>query len=254
MTDLNPNRVMAGRAGAGRFDHKYNSESDIDLIDPDSDEFYNADGSWFFPPRPRSASQSASFWENSKVPDEVLHQFVHSYKERWLQYSDNRWREEMTKWAANYRENNPEPVGPFSGSQKKKWEEDFREASAEATDRLILACHKERPNMISRYDARPLARAAQMYMFAPSRERNTVEWEKAMNHPVELYDETLTVYEVEQKYHLSEISLSLTEIAHDDSIREDLMGEVGSVKESLEKMNTNYIDIMEALSKQIAAR
>jgi hypothetical protein len=75
-----------------------------------------------------------------------------------------------------------------------------------------------------------------------------------MNHKVELFDETLTVYEVEQKYRLSEVSLSLTEIAHDSSKQEDLMEEVGSVKNSLEEMNTNYINILEALSKQIAAR
>lgn len=253
MTDLNPNRVLAGRAGAGQFAHKLHSESDIDLIDPDGDDAYNADGSWFFPPKPRSASQSASFWEKSRVPDEVLHQFVHAYKERFLEYSNNRYRDEMTKWAERYRAKNPEPVGPFGGN-KKKWDEEFRRAHEEAQDEIILSCYKERPNMISRYDARPLARAAQMYMFAPSRDRNPDEWEKAMSHRVELFDESLSVYEVEQKYHLSEISLSLTEITPDHSREEELMGEVGSVKESLAEMNENYINIMEALSKQIAVR
>jgi hypothetical protein len=253
MTDLNPNRVATGKAGAGRFDHKYNTEAEVDLVDPDSDEAYNADGSWFFPPKPRSGSQSVAFWEKSKVPDEVLHQFIYAYKDRYLVYSNDRWREEMGKWADRYRESNPEPVGPFGGS-KKNWDADFHEAYKEAEDSIILAAYSERPNMISRYDARPLARAAQMYMFAPSQKRYPEEWEKAMNHKVELFDETLTVYEVEQKYRLSEVSLSLTEIAHDSSKQEDLMEEVGSVKNSLEEMNTNYINILEALSKQIAAR
>lgn len=36
MTDITPNRVNAGKAGAGRFDFKRNSEADIDLVDDES--------------------------------------------------------------------------------------------------------------------------------------------------------------------------------------------------------------------------
>jgi hypothetical protein len=36
MTDLNPNRVTTGKAGAGRYDFKRNTEAEIDLVDEDS--------------------------------------------------------------------------------------------------------------------------------------------------------------------------------------------------------------------------
>lgn len=252
MTDLNPNRVLPGKAGAGRFDHKYNTESEIDLIDPDSDAAYNADGSWFFPPKPRSASQSADFWEKSKVPDEVLYQFLDAYKARFEEYSLTRWREDMGRWAEKYKEENPEPTSIFPGA-KKKWDADFHEASKAAQDEIALAAYSERPSMIARYDARPLARAAQMYMFAPSKHRNPEEYAKAMSHPVELFDETLTVQEIERKYGLSEITSSLTEITQDTSKQDDLIDEVTKVKGSLEEMNTNYVNILEALHLEINA-
>lgn len=33
MPDVNPNRVLAGRRGAGQFTHKVNNEQDVDLVD-----------------------------------------------------------------------------------------------------------------------------------------------------------------------------------------------------------------------------
>jgi hypothetical protein len=247
------NRVAAGKTEGGQFASKINGEQELDLpLDTDeADAKYNADGSWFFPPKPRSASQSASFWEQSKVPDEILKQFMTAYETRYKAYSQGRWSEEMSAWIAKYKEDNPEPSKMSLPSTKASWEANFADAVNDAKHNIVIQTYSERPESISLYDARPLARAAQMYRFAPLATKNREEFIAAMNHPVELFDETLTVYEAEQKYNLSEISWSLAGVRDDTSKQDDLIEEVGKVKGALSEMSEKYTQILSALHEEI---
>ena len=45
------------------------------------DEEHNADGTYWFPPAPRSASQTVSFWMTVEVPDRVLRRLRDAHRQ-----------------------------------------------------------------------------------------------------------------------------------------------------------------------------
>lgn len=249
MSDQLQNRITSGNSGAGRYTYKVNSEAAIDLPTED-DAAYNRDGSWFFPPRPRSAAQSAAFWENCPVPDEILAQFCRVYSTNWEENLASRRDSGLAEWEANYRANNPAPVGVFKGDAKAKYEEELNSLKyLHESEEIFNDVLRERPRVIYVYDARALARAARMYQFAPPECRDPEEYRKAMECPVDLYEGTLTVEAVEKKYVLSEIVASLDEVFPDTSKQDELIETVDSVRESVDVMNERYLRIIEDMEE-----
>ena len=55
----------------GQFAEKMHAEPDL-AIREISDEEYNADGSYAYPPRPRSAAQHIDFWTRVPLPEDRL--------------------------------------------------------------------------------------------------------------------------------------------------------------------------------------
>lgn len=248
MTEQVQNRILSGNTGAGRYTYKSNSEADTELPAED-DAAYNADGTWFFPPRPRSAAQSANFWENCHVPDEILDQFRRVYSANWDDDVAIRVRAGLDDWEKDYRAQNPAPKVFLSTAAKDKYEEELRRVKVEESEDLRNDALRERPRVMHVYDTRALARAARMFQFAPLESRQPDEYRKAMEHPVDLYDEVLTVEEVEQKYRLSDIVASLDEVFPDTGKQDELIETVSSVKNAVEVMNAQYARIIEDMEE-----
>lgn len=73
-------RVPSGMPGGGRFAEIERREADISLDPYASDEDYNADATYYFPPYPRSAKQVIAYWTTAQVPDNTLGDIRQGYK------------------------------------------------------------------------------------------------------------------------------------------------------------------------------
>ena len=79
---MNQPRHPAGTPPGGQFLARLNSEAaDVDLRELLPDEEHNADGTYWFPPAPRSASQTIGFWMTVEVPDRVLRQLRDAHRQ-----------------------------------------------------------------------------------------------------------------------------------------------------------------------------
>jgi hypothetical protein len=75
-------RHPPGTPPGGRFLARLSPEAaDVDLRVLLPDEEHNADGTYWFPPAPRSASQTVSFWMTVEVPDRVLRQVRDAHRQ-----------------------------------------------------------------------------------------------------------------------------------------------------------------------------
>ena len=159
MTPPLPVRVPAGSNTGGQFTPSYHGEATYALSPvEDSDESYNYDGTYKFPPHPRSANQLIDFWAVVEVPDAVLENFANTYARDWDSWSAGM----MSNWGIL----NPEPV--LSG-RKKEW------SRAKTQYEQSLPAH--RPSRLSRSVVRPLARLARMVQQAkelPEPEREAI--------------------------------------------------------------------------------
>ncbi|MGC0250426.1 hypothetical protein [Pseudactinotalea sp. Z1748] len=103
-----------GRPEGGQFTGlaKPGAEVSLDL----SDEAYNADGTYLFPPIPRSVEQHIAFWEKVPIHDEVMSNVA-------VQYKHNR-EEQVTqaceRAAEAWKEENPDPTLPHMPRIKDK--------------------------------------------------------------------------------------------------------------------------------------
>ena len=116
-------------AESGRFIVKEQAEAAARLSDADDDR-YNREGTFLFPPHPRSLSQVCRFWLQVPVPDEAAARLQAAHDRLWGAWRDAEWGATVRKVASanGYLEKDPEP--------------DFdteREAHGEWLDRLNAA-------------------------------------------------------------------------------------------------------------------
>ena len=75
-------RHPAGTPPGGPFLARLNPEAaDVDLRELLPDEEHNADGTYWFPPAPRSARQAIGFWMTVEVPDRVLRRLRDAHRQ-----------------------------------------------------------------------------------------------------------------------------------------------------------------------------
>jgi hypothetical protein len=75
-------RHPPGTPPGGRFLARLNPETaDVDLRELLPDDEHNADGTYWFPPAPRSARQAIGFWMTVEVPDRVLRQLRDAHRQ-----------------------------------------------------------------------------------------------------------------------------------------------------------------------------
>ena len=79
---MNQSRHPPGTPPGGQFLARLNPEAaEVDLRELLPDDEHNADGTYWFPPAPRSASQTISFWMTVEVPDRVLRQLRDAHRQ-----------------------------------------------------------------------------------------------------------------------------------------------------------------------------
>jgi hypothetical protein len=192
-------RQQSGAPGGGRFVPTTHKEPEVTLARL-SDEDYNADGTFEYPPIPRSVAQHVGFWNRVKVPDAIMTRVRVAYLADWAIWAEK----QLDAWATTDRQ----PVGGEFRSRQKEvaaWTIRF---DTEA-DRLETV----RPNTISPVLARPLIRAAQMAKYAQWLETRE-EYEQVMSTEIDLgEDEPWTVRRTLEVYHLDEVD----ELAFEDA-------------------------------------
>ncbi len=179
-----PLRHPGGTPDGGRFATTSRQEPDVTLAHL-SDEEYNADGTFEFPPMPRSVEQHVAFWSRVPVPDPIIARARVHYG-RFL----GEWRgDQLEAWQREH------PVPP----RKKDW--DPWRAARDAAAAEIDSAH---PSQIPTVIARPLIRAAQMARYAKWFQTQE-EYDEVMASPVDVGTEepwtvqqTLDVYMLDQ--------------------------------------------------------
>lgn len=184
-------RQPGGSPTGGRFAPLPRQESDVSLADL-SDEEYNADGTFEYPPIPRSVAQHVAFWTRVRVPDAIMARVRSAYVEAWEVWSDA----QMHEWAREH----PEPVGNMLTAKARaheQWEAEFA--------KRVALLGEERPKALPAVLARPLIRAAQMARYA--RWLNTQEeYNEVLDTEVDLGEpEPWTVRRCLEVYRLDEI-------------------------------------------------
>lgn len=191
-------RKPAGAPGSagGQFASRTWAEPDV-AIREISDEEYNADGSYTFPPRPRSAAQHIDFWTRVPLPEEKLEKLT----KRYPAVREGIAEKAGLAAADAYKKENPDPTlfrsaGPKRDAEAAAWQQEvgrvFDAAAAEAT--------KHMPPVIYRTSVRPILRAHQMYVYAgplPEPERQAVH-----DHEVVVDGRAMTVKQIYEAYEL----------------------------------------------------
>lgn len=225
-SDLSP-RQPAGTAIGGQFAAATHAESPVRLFD-------RGDGSFLKPSPSATAEHCIEFWSRIDVPDAVIDQVFDEYAVLRNSEISERLNEEMTAWSVEWKAANPSPKreGKELTRLQSRYLEEFDAHQASITDRI----YQEHPNQLGAYDARQLVRATQMKLHRPHPVKFPEESEKVMNHQIELFDETLTVAEIDAKYRLTRIAHALQSIfppkPNPDSQR---------ALETLEQINTNLV-------------
>jgi hypothetical protein len=154
---LEPSRHPAGAPNStgGRFATVIRLDADVDL-EPATDAEYNADGTFEYPPIPRSFEQHVRFWARIPVPDAVIARIRIAYATRWPEWAQER----ATAW----EQANPEPTGSrlLGGSAARREHEEWRARH----DAFVKELEAERPRELAPLAARTVIRATQMAYYA----------------------------------------------------------------------------------------
>ena len=108
------NRQPAGRPEGGEFAERIKPGADVSLHL--SDEEYNADGTYLFPPEPRSAEQHFAFWWRVPIPDEIMADVTEAY---WRN-REEKITEACEAAADAWKKENPDPTLPGMPRIKNK--------------------------------------------------------------------------------------------------------------------------------------
>jgi hypothetical protein len=162
-----------------------------------SDEEYNQDGSYAYPPAPRSAEQHITFWESVPIPDTKLTATITAYKQMREQVGIEAAEEAVERWKVS----NPDPT-QFSTRAQKQGEKWSNDAGA-VYDAAFAQAVAPLPETIYRTSVRPLVRAHQMRLY--SRPLPQSERQKVLDYELLVDGQVLTVQQIEDLYQLSQI-------------------------------------------------
>lgn len=200
MTQDGVNRVAIGApmGTGGRYDFVYHPESPVKLFDRN-------DGSYLHPSPSATAEHCITFWSNVEVPDEIIDRSVDAYYGDRVQEVEDDMNAAMAEWTNDWAAKNPE------GKKTAKSDRDAKyRAEHEAHRQSILPrVEAKRPDQMGSYDSRQLVRSYQMAINRPNPDKFPEESEKVLNHEIQLFDETLTVRDIQIKYQLHRIGSTI---------------------------------------------
>lgn len=206
---------------------------------PTTTLFDRTDGTFFEPAPSRTADHCIGFWSYVAIPDEIVSQLVSTYYQTRLNEVQQQLDEQTSTWAQQWIDANPKPK---KASQEAEWNARFAADRQAFMDPLREELQNERPMKLVGYDAPQLVRAAQMFVHTPNWEKFTAEEHyKVRQHPIELYDEVLTVDEIEERYSLYRMHSALDKIFEETS-QKDIFTELRFLNRNIEVIRDEIIE------------
>lgn len=231
-------RVPGGGPTGGQYAPRPHPEVEGSTLGSLTDEEYNRDGSFFWPPYPRSAAQLVAFFESVPVPDQVLTRVSHDYVEHVERLEDAAMDDVQARWEREHPR--PQP-GIFASAHKASQSSSAWEAARDAAVGAELdRVRSLRPPSIPGLWTRPLVRASLMHWYSstlPAEEQAEVD-----THVVQIGGHGYTVAELSSTYRLHELQErgsfadprgNAREIS---ALADALTGRLDEVRESIERL------------------
>lgn len=228
MTSEGINRQPQGIPSGGQFAPNQHSEAPIRLFD-------RTDGSFLNPAPSATADHCIEFWSRVEIPDEIIDQVVDAYAKTRSNEIDRDMEQIMAQWRVRWEEQNPAP----KGRQLEEYQQRFRDEHEQYRLSVEPGVASKRPERLGQYDTRQLIRAAKMLVHRPSAQRFPGEGDKVLNEKIELFDEELTVLEIDEKYNLYDIRYSMEKVFRNDT--EALLRAVESQSEQLSGIHEQLV-------------
>jgi len=194
-SDTQP-RIPKGHPEGGEWVEKAGQEAHM-AFDPRelSDEEYNKDGSFEYPPKARSAAQVLAFWSRVEVPDSILE----GAKAVWTARRELEDDTVRKQYGEKIRSHENEEFREYVAFKKERG--DSGNVVGEWLDQKMAAYHQHYPHYIRDDDIRTILRAAHAWWQA----QDLPEDEKAqvLGEQVYLNDRggySITVDKCEQMY------------------------------------------------------
>lgn len=206
MTSEGINRQPQGIPTGGQFAANNHAEAPIKLFD-------RTDGSFLKPAPSATAEHCIEFWSNVEIPDEIITQVETEYMKVRSAEIDSDMEDAMGQWRSRWEAENPVPKDRYLAEYQERFKQEY-----EQHRRAILpSVEAKRPPALGEYDSRQLIRATQMLIHRPVARRFPGEGDKVLLEPIELFDETLAVYDIEQKYRLSAVRYAMSKVFQSES-------------------------------------
>jgi hypothetical protein len=229
MTSEGINRAPAGIPSGGQFVANNHAEAPIKLFD-------RTDGSFLRPAPSATAEHCIQFWSNVEIPDEIITQVESEYNKTVVAEINEDMDSAMGQWRERWVTANPAPRG---GRQLEEHQARYKADFEEYRTSILPGVESRRPKWLGEYDSRQLIRAAQMRIHRPHGGRFPQECQRVLDEPIELFDEVLTVQQVEEKYRLSQMRYAMEKVFHNDA--EALLRAVESQSEQLSGIHEQLV-------------
>lgn len=197
------NRQPSGQPTGGEFAEEARDSSEV-ALDGLSDAEYNAEGTYMFPPRPRSLGQHISFWESVPIPDDIMANVQ-------AQYPINRQEQVTAACHAavdDWKQSNPDPTGLGQPYIKDNDYHRVVQAWKNSVDAVWEATedkeYSSRPGEIPTVEMRTVLRAHHMNQYAPEGLTND-EWLDLRAHHMPWGDGEASVEDIVKTFRLWEI-------------------------------------------------
>lgn len=227
MTADGINRAPAGIPSGGQFVANNHAEANIKLFD-------RTDGSFLNPAPSATAEHCIQFWSNVDIPDEIIDQVVTEYAKDRSAEIDEDMKQVMAQWTTHWQDQNPAPKRNI-----EEYNERYRLEHENHRLSILQSVTDKRPEQLGQYDTRQLIRATKMLIHRPHPDRFPGEETTVLDEPVELWDGTLSVRQIEQKYRLTRVRYAMEKIFKSDS--EALLAAMETQSETLSGIREQLI-------------
>lgn len=182
-----------------------------------SDEDYNAEASYLFPPYPRSAEQHLAFWTTVKIPDSILDQVSNVYG---LIRAQARTDLKLKDWPEFWEKMPPNERSEWARRNVHTLEDYIRVAEKQE--------NRKRPYSIMPNEARWVVRGYMAWLRSDKLPQS--EQDKVDNFQFPVGDQYLTTSQISQKYPFREMGM-IDSLVTDPQI--DVRDEVQRLREAL---------------------
>lgn len=194
--DANRVPIGAPQGTGGRYDFAYHPESPVKLFDRN-------DGSYLYPSPSATAEHCITFWSTIEIPDDIIDRTASAYYADRAQEVEDDMNAAMAEWTNEWAAKNPE--GKKTAKATEERNQKYRVEHEAHRQSILPDVEAKRPDRMGAYDARQLVRSYQMARNRPNPQRFPEESEKVLDHEIQLFDETLTVRDIQIKYQLHRI-------------------------------------------------